>query len=102
QLSRQKLREQPDQTRLADLSARLEKARFDYEAFQTTLYAAHPQLRVQRGEAKTLTLEDARGMLTDQDALLEYVVTDKKTYLFVLTTEAGATSNAPKLKSYTL
>jgi CHAT domain-containing protein len=101
-VSRERQRPQFDQTRLAGLNARLEKARFDYEAFQTTLYAAHPQLRVQRGEAKTLTLEDARGMLTDQDALLEYVVTDKKTYLFILTTEAGATSQTPKLKSYTL
>jgi CHAT domain-containing protein len=102
EVSRERQRPQLDQTRLVGLNARLEKARFDYEAFQTTLYAAHPQLRVQRGEAKTLTLEDARGLLTDQDALLEYVVTDKKTYLFVLTTEAGATSHAPKLKSYTL
>ena len=102
EVSRERQRPQLDQTRLVGLNARLEKARFDYEAFQTTLYAAHPQLRVQRGEAKTLTLEDARGLLNDQDALLEYVVTDKKTYLFVLATEAGATSHPPKLKSYTL
>ena len=100
-VSRERQRPQFDQTRLAGLNARLEKARFDYEAFQTTLYAAHPQLRVQRGGANTLTLEDAQGLLTDQNALIEYVVTDKKTYLFVLTTKA-AISPAPKLTSYTL
>ena len=102
QVSREKLREQPDQTRVADLNARLQKGRLEYEAFQTMLYAAHPELRVQRGEAKTITLQDARGLLTDRDALLEYVVTDKKTYVFVMTTEAAATQRAPKLKSYTL
>jgi len=102
EVSRERQRPQLDQTHLPGLNARLEKARFDYEAFQTTLYAAHPELRVQRGEAKTLTLEDARGLLTDQDALMEYVVTDKKIYLFVLTTEAGLTSHVPTLKSYTL
>jgi CHAT domain-containing protein len=102
EVSRERQRPQLDQTRLADLNARLEKARFDYEAFQTTLYAAHPELRVHRGEVKALTLDDARGLLTDQDALMEYVVTDKETYLFVLTTEAGAPSHTPKLKSYTL
>ena len=103
EVSRERQRPQLDQTHLASLNARLQKARFDYEAFQTTLYAAHPELRVQRGEAKTLTLEDARGLLTeDQDALLEYVITEKKTYVFVLTAEAGASSHTPKLKSYTL
>ena len=102
QISGERLRAQLDQTRLAGLNARLEKARFDYEAFQTTLYAAHPELRVQRGEAKTLTMEDARGLLTDQNALMEYVVTDNKTYVFVLTAEPGPTSHDPKLKSYTL
>ncbi|HEX6733075.1 MAG TPA: CHAT domain-containing protein, partial [Pyrinomonadaceae bacterium] len=102
QVSRERLRAQPDHTRSADLNARLQKARLRYESFQTTLYAAHPELRVQRGEAKTLTLEDAGGLVEHQDALLEYVVTDKKTYLFVLTAETGASSRAAKLKSYTL
>ncbi|HEX6733074.1 MAG TPA: CHAT domain-containing protein, partial [Pyrinomonadaceae bacterium] len=103
QISRERQRQQPDETRLVGLNARLEKARLEYEGFQTVLYTAHPELRVQRGEAKTLTLEDVRGLLTgDQDALLEYVVTDKKTYLFVLTADPGATPDAANLKSFTL
>ena len=103
QLSRESVRAQPDEAHVADLKVRLRKARLEYEAFQTNLYAAHPDLRAKRGEAKTLTLEDAGELLTeDQDALLEYVVTDKKTYLFVLTADSAATQNAPKLKSYTL
>ena len=101
QVSREKLRAQPEQMRLTELNARLQKARLEYESLQTDLYAAHPELRVQRGEVKGLTLEEARGLLTeDQDALLEYVVTNEKTYLFVMTAGAGASS--PKLKSYRL
>jgi tetratricopeptide (TPR) repeat protein len=50
QLYKEKQREQSDQIRLADLAARLEKTRLQVEAFQTNLYAAHPELRVQRGE----------------------------------------------------
>src|SRR5262249_48353596 len=51
QIYRENLRPQPDQSRLTDLKAQLQKARLDYEGFQTNLYAAHPELKVQRGEA---------------------------------------------------
>ena len=101
QVARERLRPQPDQTGSADLNARLQKARLEYEAFQTDLYSAHPELRMRRGEAKTLTLEEAGELLTeDQDVLLEYVVTNERTYLFVMTANGGA--SPPKLKSYTL
>ncbi len=63
---------------MTELKAQLEKARLDFEAFQTNLYAAHPELRVQRGEAQPLTLEEAAALLPDaKSALLEYVVTDE-------------------------
>ena len=95
--------QQPEETRLADLNARFKKARLEYEAFQTSLYAAHPELRVQRGEAKTVTLEETAELLPDaQSALLEYVVTDEKTYLFVLSKGDGNKQGAVNLKSYTL
>src|SRR4029453_6987766 len=85
QVSRESLRSQPDQTLLADLNARLKKARLEYETFQTSLYMAHPDLKRQRGEEKPLTLEETSLLLNDmQTALLEYVVTSEKTYLFVL------------------
>ena len=86
QITRENLRSQPDSARLKDLKAQLQKARLDYEAFQTGLYAAHPELKTQRGEVETLTLEQARALLPDRrSALLEYVVTDDRTYLFALT-----------------
>jgi CHAT domain-containing protein/Tfp pilus assembly protein PilF len=101
QISIENLRPQPDAARLNDLNTQLRKARLDYEAFQTGLYAAHPELKAQRGETKPLTLEQARGLLADaQSALLEYVVTDEKAYLFALTVKAGGTS--VELKVYPL
>src|SRR5262249_7535840 len=81
QISRENLRPQPDPARLNDFNTQLQKVRLDYEAFQTSLYAAHPELKAQRGEVELLTLGQARDLLPDTgSALLEYVVTDEKTY----------------------
>jgi septal ring factor EnvC (AmiA/AmiB activator) len=80
QISRENQRAQPDPARLNDLKAQLQKVRLDYEAFQTGLYAAHPELKAQRGEIEALTPEQARALLPDsRSALLEYVVTDERT-----------------------
>jgi CHAT domain-containing protein len=88
QISRLKAAGQSDE--LPALTARLEKARLEYEAFQTGLYAAHPELRVKRGEAHTLTPGEADGLLAGgRSALLEYVVGENNSYLFVLTKGAG-------------
>jgi tetratricopeptide (TPR) repeat protein len=51
QILREANRRQPDQARLSDLKAQLEKARLEFSAFQTVIYAAHPELKTQRGEA---------------------------------------------------
>ena len=49
-----------------------------------------PDLRVQRGEAQPLKLEEASALLPDAaSVLLEYVVTDDQTYLFAITKTAG-------------
>jgi CHAT domain-containing protein len=86
QIQRESRRAQPEQSRLANLKARLHTARLDYEALQNRLYAAHPELKVKRGEAPPLKLDEAASLLPDaRSALLEYVVTEEKTYLFVLT-----------------
>ncbi|HEV2798872.1 MAG TPA: CHAT domain-containing protein [Pyrinomonadaceae bacterium] len=88
QISQMKAADQ--RTELPALTARLEKARLEYEAFQTGLYAAHPELRVKRGEAHALTLGEADGLLAGGNtALLEYVVGENNSYLFVLTKGAG-------------
>jgi CHAT domain-containing protein/Tfp pilus assembly protein PilF len=71
---------------IRDLQMRLDKARLSFEAFQTSLYAAHPELRTQRGEAPTIRAEELTELLPDERcAALEYVVTEDATYLFVIT-----------------
>lgn len=91
QISRLKLQPKSDATELAELNARLEKARLEYESFQTGLYASHPELKLQRGQTQPVTLADTSELLGDgKTALLEFVVTENKTYLFVLTKAAGS------------
>ncbi|HYX28132.1 MAG TPA: CHAT domain-containing tetratricopeptide repeat protein [Pyrinomonadaceae bacterium] len=89
QISRESQRPQRDEPRLNNLEASLQKARGEYEAFQTSLYVAHPELKARRGDVPAITLEDAAAMLPDEkSALLEYVVTKDKTFLFALKRQA--------------
>ena len=83
QLTRLKLQNKSSEVQVAQ--SQLDKLRLEYEAFQASLYAAHPELKVQRGQTQPLTLAEAAALLhDDQTAVLEYVVTEDKSYLFVL------------------
>lgn len=89
----------PEAKRLADLEARLQKARLDYQAFETTLYAVHPELKIRRGEGHVVSLAQAAELLPDaKTTILNFVVTDERTYLFALT--KGGTPAAADLKIY--
>ena len=86
QIRVERMRQQPDDSRLEELEARLRKARNAYEAFQAALFTAHPEMETKRGRFSTFTLLDAGALLPDvRTAILEYVVTDEQTFLFVLT-----------------
>jgi CHAT domain-containing protein/Tfp pilus assembly protein PilF len=75
----------PDEAQLTAITAQLDKARLEYEAFQVGLYVEHPELKVKRGQTPLLTLDEVAALLPNrQTAILEYVVTEDKTYLFVL------------------
>jgi tetratricopeptide (TPR) repeat protein len=109
QIYNENLRDQPDKTVLADLQARRDKARAGYEAFQVNLYAAHPELKAQRGQMKPITVEEAGKLIPNAGtAVAQYVVTADKTFLFVLTKAQQArldsqpSSNVPALKVYTI
>ena len=94
QITGEQRRPQPDRARLAQLKAQLDRTRLDQDDFQSRLYAAHPDLRVKRGDAPPFSPGQAGELLTNSEtALLEYVVTDKSTHLFVLT--AGANTATP-------
>jgi CHAT domain-containing protein/tetratricopeptide (TPR) repeat protein len=73
----------------AEVSAKLREARLSYEDFLTQLYATHPQLRIARGESSPILWSDLGALLEGEaDSLVEFVVTEEVTYLFVITRSA--------------
>jgi CHAT domain-containing protein/tetratricopeptide (TPR) repeat protein len=99
QIFQEKLRTQQDQARLNELNVRLQKARFEMEAFYSSLYSAHPELKVQRGQAQPITLVEAATLIPDaKTALLEFVVSEEQTYLFALS--KSASQSAADIKIY--
>jgi CHAT domain-containing protein len=101
QVARANQQDKPDQAGVGELKSLREKARLNYEAFQTSLYAAHPELKVQRGEAQVIKAEEIAELAPDAgSALLEYVVMDNVTYLFTVTKDVG-TAKA-EVRAYTL
>jgi hypothetical protein len=86
QIYDERQRSKPDLNRLAGLEPLREKARMAHEAFLTSLYIKHPELKVQRGEAMPITAAEAAALIPDPStAIVEFVVTDDKSYLIVLT-----------------
>jgi CHAT domain-containing protein len=78
--------EAPDAQRLSAREAEREAARAAYGAFLSTLYSRHPDLRLQRGEVAPFALAEASALVADpQTAVLEFVVADRESHVFVLT-----------------
>jgi CHAT domain-containing protein len=101
QLTGEAQRDKPAPSRVAELKANIEKARLEYEAVETSLYVAHPELKTHRGEASIIKTEELKTLLPDETgALLEYVVDDDRTYLFAITKAAGRAET--ELQVYTI
>jgi len=67
------------------LRKKQDQARLNYQAFQTALYAAHPDLRVDRAESPIIDVQAAQALLPGPNsALLEFTVTPQRTWLFVI------------------
>ncbi|HEV3197614.1 MAG TPA: CHAT domain-containing protein [Bryobacteraceae bacterium] len=96
-------RETPDRKRLTELAVQLEKARNEQRSFEIALYAAHPQLKVQRVAFEPASPGDLVAALPDSNtALLEYsAIGDQWIYLFVITRAPAGASEA-QLKLYKL
>ena len=79
----------PNRERIAELEPRREKARLAHEAFLTSLYGKHPELKVQRGETTPITLAEAGDLLPGvATALLEFVVAEDKSFLILLSRDS--------------
>jgi CHAT domain-containing protein/Tfp pilus assembly protein PilF len=100
-LNREQTARQPDEKRISELRAGLQRLQHRYEDFQVSLYARHPELKAQRGEASPLTLAQAAELLpNDKTALLSFVMAEERTLLFALTRPAQ--SGDPQLNVYSL
>lgn len=76
---------QSDKAAIERLQAEVRSARLAHEEFRSALYAAHPTLRLQRGDAAAGSVDAAAALLDDsRTALLESVVAENATYLFVV------------------
>jgi len=110
QISRAREQQAPDRQRLETLGLRLQRARSAYQVFQQRLFAAHPDLRVFRGEGPPLGVAQAGALAADpRRVILQYVETDEAIYLFALTGGQGAgrrgkpaSPAAPRLYAYAL
>ena len=103
QIYNERQRPKPDLNRLAELEPLREKARMAHEAFLTSLYVKHPELKVQRGEAMPITAAEAAALIPDAStAIVEFVVTEDKSYLIVLTSDKKNTASPLKITLYAL
>jgi CHAT domain-containing protein len=85
EIREEKLKGSSDAARLVPLSARLDAARLKYASFQDLLYANHPEWRLPSGQLTRLKPDDLNSVIPNQNtALLEYVVTKERCYLFLL------------------
>lgn len=74
--------------RLAQLRRELDDAREALEQYERTLYQQYPALNAIRG-GQTATWQDLAGLLDEQTALLEYLVTEDVTRVFIMWREDG-------------
>lgn len=103
QIYEERQRPKPNVERIAELEPRREKARMSYEAFLTSLYVKHPELRVQRGEAMPITAAEAAALIPDPStAIVEFVVAEDKSFVIVLTADRKNTASPLKISLYSL
>jgi CHAT domain-containing protein len=90
QVLEEKSNPQADPTLLVKLDTQLQSARLSFETFRAELYLAHPELRAQRGEARIIQQEEINNLLDAHSAILEFVVTEEKILVFILTRESNS------------
>ena len=74
----------------AAVRGRLATARANGQSFRKQLYRQRPQLAVYRGELAPLKIEQMRSLLRPDMAILKYVVTTDRVFLFAVTRSNAA------------
>jgi CHAT domain-containing protein/tetratricopeptide (TPR) repeat protein len=94
QLGRERRSTQAAPAEIDRLEDELAKARLANADFESRLYAAHPRLKVDRGQAQDFAPSELERLLPDRrTALVEYVVGERSVRLFVATREVGGPAN---------
>lgn len=83
-----------------ELKKQLSQARRDLESFLVKLYAARSEARKQREPFTPLTPDEAGRLIDEQTAAMSFAVTEKVSYLFVLTRTVP--DNKVSLKVHTI
>jgi CHAT domain-containing protein len=80
----------PDQQRLKQLQEQIAEARRAYESFRREIYLKHPDIAALKVELPPITAEQLTELLPDEKtALLEYVVSDDQSFVFVIVRRNG-------------
>lgn len=85
--------------RLRELSELRDRALLEYERFETVLYASHPELKIKRGEAEWAGPDVTARLIPRDGAIIEFAVTDDRTYGFVLTRNRDG---EPEVRAWTI
>jgi CHAT domain-containing protein/Tfp pilus assembly protein PilF/ketosteroid isomerase-like protein len=68
---------------VASLTAEINRARLEFDDYETALYARHPQWKLQSGAAEPVSMNVALDMMNGSDtAFVEFAVTEKSVYVF--------------------
>lgn len=88
-------------SQMNSLYAQLDAARLEYQRVRDSIFASHPNLRRRTSDPALLTTRDLNDLCADgKTAYLEYVVTQDRVSLFVLTKDKS--TDAADLKVYPL
>ena len=91
QIFRGKQGKQPDQARLDGLEKLRAQRQIEFSQFESKLNTSNPYLRVLRGDQKPLRPDEVNRLLPDTSTvLLDYVVAEANTYLFIISRTPGA------------
>ena len=75
-----------DPARLDALKRRRDERRLAFEAFHAGLYAAHPELQIDRGAAPVVAAQEAQRLVPGAaGAIIEFVAGPTRTHAFVIT-----------------
>lgn len=93
EIRQERLRKSADAAQLEQLNAKLDAARLKYASFQDVFHAAHPEWKTLPGQIGALKPDDLNKLIPNQKtALLDYVVTKERCYLFLLSNPSPSRS----------